>query len=125
MPTLLLIHWKPAEIETELASLRGHHTVTIESRQQGSWHRELREAPLNVILAALSGWEPGLPKKDYYLLGISPAGIGAVGMAINFAVSFIGSMLSPEPPADVQEMVESIRVPSGAGEAHEMQVPPM
>ena len=82
-------------------------------------------APLNAVLAGLSGWEPGMDKKAYYLLGISPAGIGAVGMAINFAVSFIGSMLSPEPPADVQDMVESIRVPGGAGEAHEMQVPPM
>ncbi|MFG0242967.1 MAG: sodium:solute symporter family protein [Phycisphaerales bacterium JB054] len=82
-------------------------------------------APLNAVLAGLSGWEPGMDKKGYYLLGISPAGIGAVGMAINFVFSFIGSMLSPEPPADVQDMVESIRVPGGAGEAHEMQVPPM
>ncbi len=77
-------------------------------------------APLNAVLAALTDWEAGTPKKEHYLLGISPAGIGAVGMTINFAVSFLGSMLSPEPPAEVQELVERIRVPGDAGEAHEI-----
>ena len=79
---------------------------------------------LDWLLAALSGWQPGLPKKDHYLLGISPAGIGAVGMLINFAVSFVVSMLTPAPPTEVRDLVERIRIPTGAGEAHEMQVPP-
>ncbi|MBK7403395.1 MAG: cation acetate symporter [Phycisphaerales bacterium] len=81
--------------------------------------------PLDSLLATVSGWEPGAPKKGYYLFGISPAGIGSVGMLINFAVSIVVSAMTPAPPAAVQEMVEQIRVPAGAGEAHEMQVPPV
>ena len=80
--------------------------------------------PSNWLLALLSSWEPGSPKPPHSLLGISPAGIGAVGMCINFAVSFIVSMLTAKPPDEVQDLVEQIRIPSGAGEAHEMQVPP-
>ncbi|MGJ8673498.1 sodium:solute symporter family protein [Rubritalea sp.] len=55
--------------------------------------------------------------KDQLLLGISPAGIGFVGMLINFAVTFIVSAFTPPPPKEVQEMVESIHIPSGASEA--------
>jgi cation/acetate symporter len=58
--------------------------------------------------------------KEDYLLGISPEGIGAVGMAINFVVAFFVSYITPEPPKDIQELVESIRVPKGAGDAHEL-----
>ncbi|AWV98709.1 sodium:solute symporter family protein [Arcticibacterium luteifluviistationis] len=49
--------------------------------------------------------------------GISPEGFGTVGMLVNFAVSLIISRFTPAPPEDVQEMVETIRIPSGAGEA--------
>jgi cation/acetate symporter len=51
---------------------------------------------------------------DQYWFGISPEGIGAIGMLLNFAVAFIISRFTPEPPQDVQEMVEHIRVPVGA-----------
>ncbi|MFI4853481.1 MAG: sodium:solute symporter family protein [Phycisphaerales bacterium JB065] len=59
-----------------------------------------------------------------WLLGISPEGIGTVGMLINFTVSLIVSRLTPPPPKHIQDLIEDIRVPKGAGEAHEMQVPP-
>ena len=49
--------------------------------------------------------------KDQYILGISPEGIGAVGMVINFAVTLVVSMVTPAPPQEVQDMVESIRLP--------------
>ena len=49
--------------------------------------------------------------KDQYILGISPEGIGAVGMVINFAVTLVVSMVTPAPPQEVQDMVESIRMP--------------
>ena len=46
-----------------------------------------------------------------WLLGISPEGIGVVGMALNFFVATVVSRLSSEPPEEVQELVESIRFP--------------
>jgi cation/acetate symporter len=55
--------------------------------------------------------------KEQYLLGITPEGIGFVGMLINFAVSFAVSAFTPPPPQAVQDMVESIHIPKGAGEA--------
>ncbi|MBV1882697.1 MAG: cation acetate symporter [Pseudomonadales bacterium] len=50
---------------------------------------------------------------DNWLFGISPEGIGAIGMLLNFAVAFVVSYLTPEPPKEIQDMVESIRVPQG------------
>jgi len=49
--------------------------------------------------------------------GISPEGFGFVAMIVNFAVSLIISIFTPEVPEEVQEIVENIRIPSGAGEA--------
>lgn len=46
-------------------------------------------------------------------LGISTTGIGTVGMIINFVVAFAVSRLTPAPSAQVQELVESVRYPSG------------
>ena len=43
--------------------------------------------------------------------GISPEGIGTIGMLINFAVTIVVSMLTKEPPAEVQKMVENLRYP--------------
>ncbi len=47
-----------------------------------------------------------------WLLGISPEGIGTVGMLLNFAVTLVVSGLTPPPPAEVQQLVEDIRLPS-------------
>ena len=52
-----------------------------------------------------------------WIFGISPLSIGAVGAMINFAVAFVVSSLGKEPPQDVQELVESVRYPRGAGQA--------
>jgi cation/acetate symporter len=49
--------------------------------------------------------------------GISPEGFGSVAMVVNFIVSITVSKFTPEPPQDVQDIVENIRIPSGAGEA--------
>ena len=54
---------------------------------------------------------------EQYLFGITPEGIGFVGMLINFAVAFLVSAFTPDPPQDVQDMVDSIHIPSGAGDA--------
>ncbi|MXO84425.1 cation acetate symporter [Altererythrobacter aurantiacus] len=52
-----------------------------------------------------------------WLFGISPEGIGVVGMVINFAVAVAVAKLTTAPPAHVRKLVDSIRVPRGAGEA--------
>lgn len=59
-----------------------------------------------------------LPKSEWWF-GTSPEGFGTIAMIVNLVVSFTVSRLTPAPPEDVQEMVESIRIPSGAGEAQE------
>ena len=52
---------------------------------------------------------------DNWLFGISPEGIGAIGMVINFAVSVGVSRFTAEPPETVQQLIDNIRIPSGAG----------
>lgn len=52
-----------------------------------------------------------------WLFGISPLSFGAVGAVINFAVAFIISAAGKAPPQDVQDLVESVRYPRGAGQA--------
>jgi cation/acetate symporter len=51
---------------------------------------------------------------DQLWFGISPEGIGALGMLLNFAVAGVVSRFTPPPPQEVQDLVEHIRVPSGA-----------
>lgn len=65
------------------------------------------------------GWigSPETATPEHWWFGISPEGFGTVGMIINFVVSITVSRFTPAPPADVQELVEDIRIPSGAGEA--------
>ncbi len=56
--------------------------------------------------------------KDWWF-GISPEGFGTLGMLVNFVVALVVSRFYPDPPESVQEIVENIRIPSGAGEAIE------
>lgn len=56
---------------------------------------------------------------ENWLFGISPEGIGAIGMCLNFSVAFIVSSLTPAPPQSVQNMVERIRLPNAAAAAHD------
>ena len=54
---------------------------------------------------------PGDNNPEHWWFGISPEGIGTLGMLLNFAVSLVVCRLTPPPPAHIQELVESIRVP--------------
>ena len=54
---------------------------------------------------------PEYNTSEYWWFGISPEGIGTLGMLINLVVSLIIGMIYPDPPVEVQEMVESIRYP--------------
>ena len=49
--------------------------------------------------------------------GISPEGFGFIAMIVNFVVSLTINAFTADPPEEVQEIVETIRIPSGAGEA--------
>jgi cation/acetate symporter len=52
-----------------------------------------------------------------WFFGVSPEGIGTLGAIINITVTVVVSRLTPPPPAHIRELVESVRVPRGAGEA--------
>ena len=58
------------------------------------------------------GWFGGGTKVDWWF-GISPEGFGTVAMILNFAVSIVVMKFTAEPPKDVQEIVENIRIPNG------------
>ncbi len=50
---------------------------------------------------------------ENWLFGISPEGIGTVGMILNFLVAFTVSSFTAPPPKHIQSMVEDIRIPKG------------
>lgn len=54
---------------------------------------------------------PEYNSPEYWWFGISPEGIGTLGMLVNLVVSLAIGMVFPEPPEEVQEMVEGIRYP--------------
>ncbi|HEY5655629.1 MAG TPA: sodium:solute symporter family protein [Woeseiaceae bacterium] len=56
-----------------------------------------------------SPWGNNAP--DQWLFGISPEGIGVIGMLLNFAVAITVSYLTKPPPEHIQHMVEDIRIP--------------
>jgi len=85
------------------------------------WKRATKEG---AILGMLSGIiftaayiiyfkfvSPEMNKAENWLWGISPEGIGTIGMVINFVVTYVVSKLTKEPPKEVQDMVGSLRYP--------------
>lgn len=57
---------------------------------------------------------PELNSAEYWLWGISPEGIGAMGMLLNFVIAMTISHLTAKPPETVQALVDNIRIPGGA-----------
>jgi len=55
---------------------------------------------------------------DQWLFGISPEGFGTVGMLLNFIVAMVVATLTPAPPQEIRHIIEDIRIPRGAAEAH-------
>ncbi|MGQ7244142.1 sodium:solute symporter family protein [Salinicola sp. V024] len=76
-----------------------------------------------VYIFVYKGWFfiPGtanLPDTEAnWVMGISPLSIGAVGAILNFAVAYVVSSVTEEPPQEIQDLVESVRYPKGAGTA--------
>ncbi|MFQ5597196.1 MAG: sodium:solute symporter family protein [Nitrospiria bacterium] len=58
--------------------------------------------------------DPELNSSAHWWFGISPEGIGTVGMLLNFAVAAVVSSKTPPPPPDIQALVERIRIPREA-----------
>lgn len=61
---------------------------------------------------------PELNTADHWWLGVSPEGIGTLGMLLNFVACYAVSKITPAPPQNVQDMIQEIRIPRGAGSAH-------
>jgi len=55
--------------------------------------------------------DPGSNHAENWWFGISPEGIGALGMVLNFAVSSVVAKFTPAPPQEIQDLVQSIRIP--------------
>lgn len=60
---------------------------------------------------------PAANTADNWWFGISPEGIGTIGMILNFIVSLVISKFTKEPPENIQALIEDIRIPRGAREA--------
>ncbi len=54
---------------------------------------------------------PELNSAENWLWGISPEGIGTIGMMLNFAVALVVSRLTPAPPASIGELIDRLRTP--------------
>lgn len=62
---------------------------------------------------------PTLNTPENWWFGISPEGIGTLGMVINFVVTLVVSQFTPSPPQEVKDLVANIRIPKGAGAAQD------
>lgn len=60
---------------------------------------------------------PAANSPDNWLFGISPEGIGTIGMIINFIVALVVHKMTGDAPQATQDLVESIRYPRGSGAA--------
>ena len=50
---------------------------------------------------------------EHWWWGISPEGIGSLGAGVNFAIAYLVSRLTPPVPANVERLVDNIRIPAG------------
>jgi cation/acetate symporter len=88
------------------------------------WKRTTREGAIAGMVAGIGftmlyiiQCTPAFMGMEPWFLGIRSTGIGTVGMLLNFAVTVAVSLLTPPPPEEIQEMVENVRIPRGAGAA--------
>ena len=54
---------------------------------------------------------PSLDNPEGWWLGISPEGVGTLGTIVNLIAAYTVSKFTPEPPIEVQEIVQNIRLP--------------
>ncbi|MEM9169446.1 MAG: sodium:solute symporter family protein [Pseudomonadota bacterium] len=73
---------------------------------------------IGYIVYFKSPWFGAVNTADNWLFGISPEGIGSIGMVINFVVAIAVARVTAPTPTEVQDLVDDIRIPTGAGVAH-------
>ena len=56
---------------------------------------------------------PSINSAENWWFGISPEGIGTLGMVFNFLISFLISRVTAPPPQEIKDMVDDIRIPQG------------
>ena len=56
---------------------------------------------------------PSINSAENWWFGISPEGIGTLGMVFNFLISFLVSRVTAPPPQEIKDMVDDIRIPQG------------
>jgi cation/acetate symporter len=61
---------------------------------------------------------PELNNAEHWWFGISPEGIGVIGALLNFVIALTIGRLGTPPPQEVRELVDDLRIPTGAGIAH-------
>ena len=54
-----------------------------------------------------------------WMFGIQPESFGAIGAAVNFATAYIVAGATKETPQEIKDLVESVRIPKGAGAAQD------
>jgi cation/acetate symporter len=88
------------------------------------WKRTTREGAITGMVLGIGftmlyiiQCTPAFMGMDPWFLGISSSGLGTVGMVLNFAATILVSLMTPAPPQEIQDMVESVRIPRGAGAA--------
>jgi|TARA_B110000196_G_scaffold305413_1_gene302990 cation/acetate symporter len=59
---------------------------------------------------------PSLNTQDHWWFGISPEGIGTLGMLLNLIVATTVSQLTPAPPERIVALIDHMRMPSSPGE---------
>ena len=85
------------------------------------WRRATKEGAMLGMIAGIAftaGYiiyfkfvNPSINDAAHWLWGISPEGIGSIGMIVNFVVAIGVSMVTKAPPQEVQDMVASLRYP--------------
>lgn len=86
------------------------------------WKRATKEGAISGMIAGIGFTMLYIIQTKFlgmspWFYGISPEGIGTVGMVLNFIVTISVSLFTTPPPLEVQNMVESVRIPRGAGAA--------
>ena len=61
---------------------------------------------------------PSINSAENWWFGISPEGIGTLGMVFNFLISFLVSRVTAPPPQEIKDMVDDIRIPKGANTSY-------